>query len=566
MAFTIRQIEKIEQTYKNFKRFEEIIRVIFKYNLQGIIKGFELPTALNFVGEKYFQADAKEFKDKPLAQRVRLALQELGPIFVKLGQILSLRVELLPQTIIDELTFLQDHVEPFSSEQARAIIERELGQPLEAMFDGFEDSPIGSASLGQVYRARLKSGKTVAIKVQRPDITDDIEADFEILYHLAEFAEKNVEGFKYRRPTKFLDEVYASLHKELDYEHEESNIQRFREEFRDDPTVYIMDCYPDFSSKKVLTMEYIQGIKARHIRQLDRGGFDRKVIAQRGVDNILRQIFESGFFHADPHPGNIFVLDNNVISFIDFGMVGRLSRQNRETMADFLYSIAKRKPYKAVRVLIDITEHSGEIDSEALERELAELIDRYVNKPLKDVSLARLFSNLSTVLAHHRMIFSSDFSMMLKAIATVEGLGRELDPEINLTDKLKPYFYKLRVARFHPITLAEDTEDLLMRVAGLFREIPDQTQAVLEQLKRGETKVQVEHRGTDSFYVFWNQFINRLIFALILSALLISSSIMVLSGVPPTWHDIPIIGLIGFIIAGLMSLRLLFAIWKKGMF
>ncbi|MBZ0167322.1 MAG: AarF/ABC1/UbiB kinase family protein, partial [Candidatus Omnitrophica bacterium] len=396
------------------------------------------------------------------------------------------------------------------------------------------------------------------------NIRAQIEIDLEIMMHLAEWAEGNIEELKYRRPTDFVEEFAYAIERELDYQQEEANIQRFEKMFRDDPRVHIMGCHPELSTTRVLTMERIEGVKVGNIAQLDQEGYDRKVLADRGVDCVLTQIFDHGFFHADPHPGNIFALKDNVVSFVDFGMVGRLNRRHRELMADFLYAVNQRDAGRAVKFLGKITDSRNEAEEPRLEKEVGELIDRYVSKPLKEVSFTELFARLSELLSDHRMIIPADFSMMLKSISTLEGVGRSLDPDINLSSKLAPYLYRLRIARFRPTLLAADASEMSLQFLELFREIPEKTRDFLEQVLKGESQLRVEHRASDSFEVFWNRLFNRLSVAVILSALLIGSSIIVLSGLPPKWHDIPVIGVVGFVLAGLMSLSLLFSIWRSG--
>ncbi len=566
MAVSIKRLERIEKTYQHFKRFEEVLSVMFKYGLQDLIKGFELPSPLNLAVQKILHSPAEEYRNKPIGERVRFALQELGPAYIKLGQILSLRVEYLPPQIIDELTKLQDNVPPFAFADVKNIIEKDLGDSLDMLFPKMEEQPIGSASLGQVHKAFIPDGRQVAIKVQRPGIRQQIEVDLEIMMYLAQFIEKNIEEMKYRQPTKTLQEFADSLAQELDYKMEEAHILRVKEAFRFDYHVHIMDCFPDLSTSRVLTMEYIDGVKVRNLAELKEKGYDCKQIADRGVDAVLKQIFEHGFFHADPHPGNIFVLEQNVISFIDFGMVGRLKQRHRELMADFLLAISEREETRAVKLLLKIVAYKGEPDIGKLEKSMGVLIERYVSKSLKDISFSHLFMQLSDILSEHRMLMPADFSMMIKAIITLEGLGKSLDPDLNLTRKLVMYFHRLQIERLNPARLAKDASAALMDFYQLFKEIPEKLSETLEKMAKGEAKLKVEHRADKSFEIFWNQLINRLSYSLILAALLVASSIMVQADIPPKWNDIPVIGLIGFVIAGLMSLRLLLSIWRHGMF
>jgi ubiquinone biosynthesis protein len=566
MAISIKRLERIERTYKHFKRFEEVVGVIFKYGLQDLIKGFELPAPVNMAVDKILKSPAKEYRDLSLAHRVRLALEELGPSYIKLGQILSLRVEYLPPEIIDELTKLQDNVPPFAFSEVKEIIESDLKGELDMLFPKMEEQPIGSASLGQVHKAFLPDGTKVVVKVQRPHIRDQIEVDLEIMMYLAQLVENNIVEMKYRQPTKMLEEFADSLEQELDYKMEEAHILRFKDIFRYDRSVHIMDCFPDLSTSRVLAMEYIDGIKAREVERLRTEGYDCARIADRGVDAVLKQIFEEGFFHADPHPGNIFVLEDNVISFVDFGMVGRLKRRHRELMAEFLLTVSQRDEARAVKLLLKMTDHPEELDLGKLERQIGTLVDRYVSKSLKDISFSRLFLQLSNILSEHHMIMPTDFSMMIKAIITLEGLGKSLDPQLNLTRKVSTYFHRLQLERLHPGQLAQDASGALMDLYQVLRDIPEQLNEALSKMAKGDTRLKVEHRADESFERFWNQVTNRLSFSLILASLLVSSSIMVQADIPPKWNDIPVIGLIGFVIAGFMSLRWLFSVWRHGMF
>ncbi|MFP4472535.1 MAG: ABC1 kinase family protein [Candidatus Omnitrophota bacterium] len=563
----IQRIGRIEKTYRYFQRFEEVVRVVFKYGLDDLIRGFELPAPLDSVIHRLVEQRGRGMLERPIGERVRLALQELGPTFIKMGQILSMRVELLPAEVIRELRKLQDQVPPFDFQRVPEIVRAEFGCSIEELFSSFEEEPFGSASLGQVHKAVLReNGRTVAVKIQRPDILEQIEQDLEILMYLAEFSEKHIEQLKFHRPTKVIAEFSRSLENELDYRQELAHIRRFRQIFADDPHVCIMETFPQQSSARVLTMEYIQGIHARDLDELERKELDRKVIADRGVNAVLRQIFEEGFFHADPHPGNIFVLNNNVISFIDCGMVGRLNRHHRHLMASFLMALSQRDAERATKLLLRITDYEQEPDQSSLETRMSQLIDRYVSKPLKEISFEEIFMRLNNVLTAHGMIFPANYSLMLKAIVTLEGLGRSLDPAMNLTEKLTPYFYRMRLERLDPRNIVRDMGEVSEEMWDFFRRLPEQLGNIIEQFHSGRSRLVIEHRASDTFKTFWNQVANRLAMSLILSALLISSAIIVLSEIPPTWRGIPVIGLAGFVLSGILSLHLLYSIWRHGMF
>jgi ubiquinone biosynthesis protein len=493
-----------------------------------------------------------------------MALEELGPTFVKMGQIMSTRPDLLPVQFIRELEQLQDNVPPFDYAQVKETIETELGTPLEKVFKEFDETPLASASLGQVHRARFVDGEEVAVKVQRPGIQKTIEVDMEIMLHLATLMERHLQGWEIHRPTRIVEEFARTLEKELDYRLEAAHMERFAIQFTSDINVYVPKVYREATTTRVLTMEYIQGIKATEIERLEREGLDRQEIARRGFDLIMKQVFVDGFFHGDPHPGNIFVLPNNVICYLDFGMMGRIDRESRENFSDLVMSIVRRDEAKATEVLLRITISDEEPDHKILERDVAEFIDRYFYRPLKELELGRLLHQLLEMLARHRLRVPPDLFLMIKALSTVEVLGRELDPDFNATDQAAPFIRRIQFERMHPKRIIGDMYDSGTDFLYLLKEIPGEVREILRQAKQGKVKMEFEHRGLEPMLSTHDRISNRLAFAIVLASLIIGSSLIVLSGIPPKWHEIPIIGLAGFLIAGVMGFWLLVSILRRG--
>jgi ubiquinone biosynthesis protein len=367
---SIRKIGIIGRAYRHLKRYRHILTVLFKYGFGDLVDILRIEQYLE-IGLQMISRKRREQVEKlSRAERVRMVMEELGPTFVKLGQILSTRPDLISVEFIQELSKLQDNVPPFPYTEARQIIESELGRPLEDIFQHFEDTPLAAASIGQVHRAQLKDGEEVVVKVQRPGIRKIIEVDLEIMLHLASLMERHLEELQVHRPVRIVQEFSRTLEKEIDYTIEALHIERFARQSMDDPTVYVPKVFRDTTTERVLTMEYIDGIKASEIDRIEREGLDRKIITERGADLILRQVFDHGFFHADPHPGNIFVLPDNVICYIDFGMMGSIDRQTREDFADLIYTVVQRDEFRATQMLLKLTEYDEKPDVRALERDL----------------------------------------------------------------------------------------------------------------------------------------------------------------------------------------------------
>jgi ubiquinone biosynthesis protein len=481
-----------------------------------------------------------------------------------MGQILSTRPDLLPLEFLQELSRLQDHVPAFPFQQVRESVERELGASIDSLFEEFEEVPLASASIGQVHRARLIGGEPVIVKVQRPNIVKTIEVDLEIMLHLTSLMEKHLKAMEIHRPTRVVDEFARTLEMELDYTQEAAHAERFAAQFVSERYLYVPKVYREATTKRVLTMEYVDGIKASELSELEKAGLDTRKIARRGFDLILKQIFTHGFFHADPHPGNVFILPNNIICFLDFGMMGRIGRQPREHFADLIMGIVQRDETKATRSLIALTIPDEKTNPSALERDVAQFIDRYFYRPLRDLAMGKLLQNLVEMTSKHRLRIPPDLFLMLKALATEEGVGKMLDPDFDAIKQAAPFIKRVQMERLRPKRLAGDILDSGTEFLHLLKEIPGEVREILWQARQGRIRMEFEHRGLEPMLSTHDRVSNRIAFAIILAALIIGSSLIVLSGVPPRWHEIPIIGLAGFVIAAVMGFWLLISIIRRG--
>ncbi|MBE9487328.1 MAG: AarF/ABC1/UbiB kinase family protein [Chloroflexi bacterium] len=546
------------------QRYRQIITVLFKYGFGDLIDALKIEQYLEIGLQMVSRKRRESIEMLSRAVRVRMVLEELGPTFIKMGQILSTRPDLLPVEFMQEIAKLQDKVPPFPFSEVEAAIKEEFQKPVQQIFSSFDEQPLAAASIGQVHKARLLDGSSVVVKIQRPGILHTIEVDLEIMMHLAGLMERHLEGWDIQRPSKVVEEFSRTLEMELDYTLEAAYTERFARQFKDEPAVYVPQVYREATTSRILTMEYIRGIKASAIDRLEEEGLDRKKIAQQGLILIMKQIFVHGFFHADPHPGNVFVLPDNVLCYIDFGMMGRLDLETRERFADLIMSIVHRNEREAVDALLRLTLSEEEPDYPALERDVAEFMDQHCYRPLKDVDLGALLHKLLDVATRHRLVIPPDLFLMIKALSTVEGLGRVLDPELDVIEQAAPFMKRIQLNRVHPHRIAKDMANSGTELFHLLKDIPKEVRAILKMARQGKVKMEFEHRGLESMLATHDRISNRLSFAIVLASLVIGSGLIVLSGIPPKWHEIPIIGLVGFLFAGFMGFWLLISIIRSG--
>ena len=562
----IRKIGIVSRTYQHMNRYRQILTVLIKYGFGDVVDRLKIGQYLEIGLQMISRREHVPVEKHTRAERMRMILEELGPTFVKLGQVASTRPDLIPADFITELEKLQDSVPAFPFEQVREIAESELGGKLEDLFTEFSPQALAAASIGQVHRARLSGGEDVVVKVQRPNIRRKIEVDLEIMLHIATLLERHIEEARLHRPTKVVEEFARVLEQELDYEVERAHLERFAAQFLDDETVYVPKVYRDYTTHRVLTMEYIAGTVLAEQRTDAVMESNRRILARRGAELMLKQVFVHGFFHADPHPGNIRILPGNVICYLDFGMVGRLDRRARENIADLVYGAASRDAAKTTLALLRLAERDGdeETDARALERDAGELIDTHVHTELGRLDIGRLLQQLLDLLNKHRLRIPADLVMMIKALTTAEGVGVSLDPRINMVELATPYVRKLKLERFSPRRLMGELYDSGNEILQLMREIPGGARELLRLAKRGGLRMGVEHRGFEKMLDTYEHIANRIAFAIVVAALIIGSSLIVVSGIPPKWGEIPLIGLIGFITAGIMGFLLLAAILRHG--
>jgi ubiquinone biosynthesis protein len=561
---SIRKIGVIGRTYRHLNRYRQILTILFKYGFEDLLERLKIDQYIGAGLHAISKKGSERFEKLTRPQRLRMAFEELGPTYIKLAQALSTRPDLVPADIATELAKLQDEVPPFSFDEVKNVVEAEFGKPPAEIFDELDQQPLASASIGQVHKARLKDGEAVAVKFQRPGIQKVIEVDLEIMLHLATLAENHIKEFEIHRPVKIVQEFARTLEKELDYNIEASYTERIGRQFLDHPFVYIPLVFREFTTSRVLTTELIDGIKISKIEKLEAAGLDKKVIADRIVALVLRQAFDHGFFHADPHPGNIFVLAENVICMVDFGMMGIVDRATREGFIDLIDSVVHQHEVKATQVLLRLTEWEEQPDVRALEREFADFMGRHLYKPLKDMEVGKLLQDLIELTVRFRLRIPPDIFLMIKALSAVEAVGRALDPEFDLIAHATPFIKGVKLKRFAPQRLSSDVFDMISRLLEFLQQFPKDLMDLTGMIRQQKLSFQLEHKGLEKVLAHQDQTSNRMSFAIIIAALIIGSALIVISEIPPLVFGISLIGIIGYLVAAVMGFWLLLAIIKKG--
>ena len=561
---SIRKIGVVGRTYRHLARYRQILAVFFKYGFGDLIELLKIEQYIE-IGLQLISKNRRSRLEKlSRAERVRMACEELGPTYIKLGQILSTRPDLVPVDFIKELSKLQDNVPSSPFSEVNKIIESELGAPPEDIFDFFEKAPLASASIGQVYRATLKDGEEVAVKVQRPGIKKIIEVDLEIMLHLATLMERHIEEMSLHQPVKIVEEFARTLEREIDYTIEATNMERIARNFLNDLTIYVPKVFRDTTTESILTTELVEGIKVSEIDRLEKAGLDRKLITVRGADVVLKQIIKHGFFHADPHPGNIFVLPDNVICLLDFGMTGSVDRRTREDFVDLAESVVNRNESRATQVLLKLTYWDEDPDIRLLEKDVADFMGRHLYKPLKDIKIGKLLHNLLDLAFQHRLRIPPDIFLMLKAFSAVEGVGFMLDPDFDMIKQAAPFIKEVKLSRLSPQRITGDIFRLAIELFQFVQNFPKDILSITRLIKQQKLSLNLEYKGLDKMLSTYDQISNRISFSIIIAALIIGSALIVMSKVPPLFYDISLLGIVGFLAAAVMGIWLLVAILRKG--
>ncbi|MBN1364820.1 MAG: AarF/ABC1/UbiB kinase family protein [Syntrophaceae bacterium] len=562
---SIRQIGMFGRTYRNLKRYRQILTILFRYGFDDIVERLNIDQYIE-VGLQVLSRKKRENVEKlSRAERLRLLFEELGPSFIKFAQVLSTRPDIIPADVIKEFEKLQDEVPPFSYAEAKEMIEADLHDNIENIFFTFDETPIASASIAQVHKAVLNNGDIVAVKIQRPGIRKIIEVDLEIMLHLATLMEKNIEEIALQKPTQIIEEFTRTLERELDFTTEAASMERTAIQFMDDETIYIPKIYSDFSTERILTMEYVEGIKVSEVEKLKEAGLDLKIITYRGAYFVMKQVFEFGFFHADPHPGNVFVLPGNIICPLDFGMTGSVDTRQRILFVDIMESLALKDAEKCAHLMLELGEHVEEPDMRVFKKQIEDFMGRYLYKPLQQLDVTRLLQDLLEVATQNKLRIPPVIFLMIKAFAAMEGVARVLDPEFDMITFSAPFIRRAKLAQFAPAKIAKSILTTFSESAHLIESLPREILHMIQVIRNNKMTVNMAMPGISEVQRSMNQISNRLAFSIVIAALIIGSASLLASDTPPVIFGISLVGMLGFSIAGLLGVWLLIAILRRHM-
>ncbi len=543
----------------HLRRFKDIVVTLFRYGFDDVVERLDLP------GKVLFEKIRKVDREMTTWQRIRSMLDDLGPTYIKFGQIMSLRPDLIPHPLILELRKLQDEVAPVDYEVVRELVEKNLQRPITEIFSNFEEKPLAAASLAQVHRAVLRDGRQeVAVKVQRPRIRHVIGTDLYLLEMIAKQLDDRMETAQTWDLPNLVQEVKKTLLRELDFTREARHMKICRNNLDESQKVYIPQVYESCSTERVLAMELVQGTKMKDLA-LDHQ-IDREVLAKEGLRLTVKQILEDGFFHADPHPGNLMILDDNILCLLDWGMVGRLTRRTRYELIDLINAVVDKDSERILMILINLTQADGSVISRRMEREILDILDIYHSLPIQELNLGQLLLDITTMLRENRLKVPGDLAIMIKALLTAEGTARQLYPELNVIAEAEPYVKRLALERWKPLVLWQDLRRNMYNFISLQRQLPRRLNQIIEKVDRGELNIRFQHENLGGIRSTLENITNRLTFGIIIAALIVASSMIITTGVKPLLFGFPALGIIGYLVSGVLGLWLVFNIIRSRKF
>lgn len=551
---------------RDLPRLREISSVLIRHGLGDLVRRTGLATALERAGEILHWSELGKTAGLEPQQRVRHALEDLGPTFVKLGQVLSTRPDLLSPSWTAELERLHSDVAPVPFDALLPQIEETLGRSPFEVFADVERQPHAAASIAQVHRATLDSGAPVVLKIRRPGISAKIDADLSLLDHLAHLIENELPEARRYGPIKIVGQFRHSLERELDLAVEARNLERFAHNFADDPHILVPKVYSQWTSSVMNVQEYVEGIRGTDLAAIAAGGLDRKVLAGRAADAVLKMVLVDGFFHADPHPGNVLYLPGNRIALIDFGMVGRLSPLRRSQIVDLLTGIVRQDDQAMLEVLLDWTS-AHEVDEARLADDVGELTFDFADVELKDLRIGVLLQRVTGLLREHAILLPPDLTLMFKALITLEGLGRQYDPEFRLVERVRPFVDRAVAERYQPAEALRRGQETFANVFNLVTSAPRDLARLVKDARHGRMRVDLDLKRLDSFGDRLDNTIDRMTIGIMTASLVIGSSIVMTVGGGPPLFGVPVLtllGLLGYVIAFLNSLWIILSIWRSG--
>jgi len=548
--------------FKLLRRYREIIYILVKYGLQDMLSDAGVSVRAKIIEAFLSEETVAKIHKHSKWERIRMAVEELGTTYIKLAQVLSNRPDVIPLDLVNEFEKLQSHVPPFRGQDARVIIEEEIGKKIEEVFIAFDEEPFASASIAQVHKAKLKNGAEVVLKVRRPDIIEKIELDIIIMKYMAtQMVERDI--MVNLDPLGIVRAFDGAIHKEIDLTHEGYNLARFASNFEHSDVVYVPAYYPQYTTRKLLTMEYIKGVHPFDVEGLERIGASGKSLVKNGMSALFQQIFEHGFFHADPHPGNMFAMPDNKVCFIDFGMMGTVLKKDIGFFADIVYGVTAKDSSRLIWGLQNIAVSQQFEGNKSFEYEVEDLINDYHALPIEKVNMTELFNRLLDLVNKYSIRMPPDYFLLSKCLVTIEGVGKRLYPELNIVEELKPHINKTIADELNPMNILKRLFGSARDTFSLIENLPRDLREIVGKIKRGEIKVAIQHEGLDDITHKIDMASNRITGGFIIGCILMASAILIAVNFPPLYKHISIPGGIGFLIANIFGIRMLITIFKS---
>ena len=553
----------LKKTIQHLSRYREIIGVLLKYGFEDIIDQLNLDIVIRKLRARSFKREKISHAHKSRPERVHLVFEELGPVFIKLGQMLSTRYDILPVEYINELRKLQDKVKPFPVNESVRTIENELNAGIDQLFSEFQREPIAAASIAQVHRVRLRSGQEAVVKVRRPEIMGLIERDIPILKDLAGLLEKHIPDSRVFDPSGLVVQFQKWIREELDFIQEGRNVHRFRKNFLNDETIYVPEVFWNLTTERVLALEYVEGIYIDQVEKLRNAGLDPVLIAERGTLFVLKQIFEYHFFHGDPHPSNLLILPGNVIAPLDFGLMGRLDDVLVSEVGELLKGIIKNDVPLIARSLIHLNSLKTDVDRDRLRVGVSDLVAHYNAVPLHMLNFEHFFNDLVRLIRNNRIRFPQSLYLMGKSQMIMEGIAQKLNPEYDLISIARSYFTRTMIGRAEAERFLRNTGTLVEDLTDLAVSAPNVLNQILNKARWGKLGINLHHLQIDELMREMDRSANRLSFSLIIASLIVGSSLIIELDKAPRLWGLPLFGLIGFSLAGLLGLWLVLNILRS---
>lgn len=557
----------IGKKYKSIARYNQILKVLLRYGFEDLVYHLEEKKRFTFLKKLIPKKAMSHALQYSKWEKIRLVCEELGPTFVKFGQILSNRPDLIPMDLTFELEKLQDTVPPMSESDARNMVESQLEDSVENLFAWFDPKPFASASMSQVHKVTLRSGKRIALKIQRPRIKKVILEDIKVMYSIAEVLENRMPSIKSFDPIGLVKNFEEAILKELDFINESINIQRFYSNISQDPNknqfAHAPKVYQQYTTSKVLAMDFISGIKIDRIKKLEEKELDTKIIARRLSTSFFKQIFEYGFFHADPHPGNLLVLPNRHICYLDFGMMGSILPRDIQTFSQLFLAVTQKNVGKIILSIQELSNTTVIQNMRELEFDINEFVEKTYVRTVHKNEMSTVLIELKDIIIKHHLMVPTHFYLFARSLVTLEGVVQKLDPELNQFEIAQPFLVKNLSKNFNLINIGEKVVNSVYEMSNYMEYFPRDLKNAIRKINTGRIKVDLTHKGIDHLVHTMQRITRQLVAAFIIAAVIVCSSLFIIIDTKPLWRGISIIGIIGFALVLVISIGMVRDILKK---